>query len=219
MKSFVFHSVRPQLAIPPAHLWPDASIHAGFFEHMTVEPGWFIEWCKSAKGYWGDNLHITFDDAFRDILVPAIWAVQRMEIATTVFVPTAHMGQVFPGTPYDVMDGSEIAYMHGQGVNIGSHSHRHEDHRYLYGQTLGAHCWMSGQILKGLTGVAPNDIALPHGHFRPEFVPIAESEGYERVWGTNLYPAGRHGSLARCLAGMSGYVDELGVDQEWEWET
>lgn len=216
---FCFHSVRPTLAIPPATAWPSYELYAEFKDHLTVEKGWFYDWLPKAKEHWGPELVVTFDDAFRDVMVPAIWSAIKHEIRTIVFVPTCHMGQVFPYAPYDVMDGSEIGFLSGQGVEIGSHGHRHEDMRKVQIGVIEGALSMSKEILEGLTGKRVRAMAPPHGHFDERLVRLAKEIGYEEVHGTNLHSAGKvPGTVGRWQADMNGYRDLDGVEHLWPWE-
>lgn len=215
---FCFHSVRAPLAIPMAG-WADDETYAAFRDILTVSPEWFYEWLPQAKEHWKDELVVTFDDAYRDAMVPALMATQRHKIRTIVFVPTAHIGKPFPRTPYDVMHGSELAYLAGLGVELGSHGHDHRDMRRLPRGLAESHLALSAEILTHL-GSQPKVFAPPHGHLNRMLVEIANELPYPMaLWGTNIDLAGKlPGSAARALADEHGYVDYDGHSHLWPWE-
>lgn len=216
--AFCFHSVRPTLAIPPASAWPSQELHAEMVKNLHVEPEWFYEWVKKAVEHWGsENLTVTFDDGFRDTLLPAIWCAQRHKVRTIVFVPTAHIGQLFPYAPYDVIGGQEIAYLAGQGVEIGSHGHQHRDMRRMGKGVVEASLGISKEILDSLTPKGTTTFAPPHGQLTQAMVESANAMGMVEVFGTTLFPAGHYGSRERLNANMDGMRD-AGGEKPWPWE-
>lgn len=159
---------------------------------------------------------VTFDDAFRDVLVPAVYIASK-GVRTIVFVPTAHIGQLFPYSPYDVMTGQELAYLAGQGVELGSHGHQHRDMRRMTQNVRLGSLEMSKEILESL-GAKVKAFAPPHGHMDKELIRDALDSGlFKEVFGTLLYPAGHHGSFTRNPANMSGYMTGVG-EGSWPWE-
>lgn len=216
---FCFHSVRHPHSVP-LQGWDTDETYIAFRDILTVSPEWFYDWVPRAREVWGNELVITFDDAYRDVLIPACIARQKYRVRTVVFVPTAHIGKAFPRTPYDVMHGSELAFMAGYGVELGSHGHDHRDMRRLPAGLLASHLALSKEILEHLDGVLAGRVfAPPHGYLTPDMASIAYAAGFGSTWGTNIDGAGKIPvTEARALADEHGYVDYEGRSHAWPWE-
>lgn len=211
MRAFCFHSVRSALAIPAAKYWPSEKLHRQFSEYLTVDPTWFEWWTKQAQKKWGDSLVVTFDDAFQDCIVPAIQCA-KLGIRTIVFVPTDHMGEVFPYAPYPVVTRLEAAYLALNGVELGSHSHSHTSWLQLSRTAVTMEVGASFAILKELLssiGAAYENIpvAPPHGEFTESMGDLLVKNGVKEIFGTNLGPVGKKPAFKfRHLARAAGYL-------------
>jgi len=218
MRVFCFHSVRGRLAIPPAIQWQSQKLHEEFTEKLTVNSSWFFDWLDAAKKSY-EGLVVTFDDAFADVMVPALFSA-KMGIRTIVFVPTAHVGKMFPYSPYRVMSNSELRYIAAMGVELGSHGHTHVPWTELPTDDVAMEMSISKKlldpVLEGLTNRQEEMvIAPPHGKFGPLHVTLARNAGFKEIFGTYLYPVEMDGAVARCLANMEGYLNEAGEECTW----
>lgn len=216
MVRFCFHSVRSRLQVPPAAAWRSEREFIDGEGVQSVHPEWFELWCRKMKTVCGDNFVVTFDDAYRDCLIPAIRAV-GMGIRVIIFVPTAHVGQLFPYAPYDVMTWDEILFAADNGVEIGSHGHRHDDMTKMSAFGYEDFC-TSVNILRRRVKYC-NVFAPPHGHFNFALANAAERFGIE-LWGTYLNSmdhdlSSRECVSFRCLADQDGFLDGEGNPKKW----
>jgi len=126
MKVFCFHSIRTLPEVPPASAWPSEKHYHEYVKNLRVDPSWYYAFLKKAVAHWGsENLTITFDDAYRDVLVPALQA-KHMGIRTIVFTSTDMIGKGLYYSPIDTMTWPELGYLHGSGgVEIGHHGCSH----------------------------------------------------------------------------------------------
>jgi len=217
MRVFCFHSVRGRLAIPPAIQWQSQKFHEEFSEKLTVSPSWFFDWLDAAVKMWKDELVVTFDDAFSDVMVPAMLSA-KMGIRTIVFVPTAHIGKVFPYAPYRVMSNVELRYVAAMGVELGSHGHNHVSWLEMPIDDVRMEMEVSRKLIQPLVAGLDQQtltIAPPHGKFLPEHIRMTVDSGFGGVFGTHLYPVEAEGATPRCLANMEGYLNEAGEECTW----
>jgi len=224
MPIFCFHSVRNKLAIPNAAAFPSQAHRDEFEKYLAVDSGWFYQWVEKAHLVWGSALQVTFDDGFGDVLIPAS-VCAGMGIKTTVFVPTAYIGQSFPYAPIRVVTDQEIRWMAMQGVIVGSHGHVHLPWTERGDGDVEFDIKMSLDHISMLTAMEESQpveppIAPPHGKFLPEHVEMVGDLGGGMVYGTNIFPAGQLNHCHwRWLANMSGYV-KYGETEEvlWDWK-
>jgi peptidoglycan/xylan/chitin deacetylase (PgdA/CDA1 family) len=199
-------------------MWSSREYYTQMIRHQHVWPEWFYNWVPKAVKKWPD-LVLTFDDGFLDVIVPAIWATKTFNIRVIVFVPTAHIGQRFPGSPYGVMSKGDLAFLFENGVEIGSHGHLHLVMTLFSRDYLHQIFESSKEVLGGIIGEVPLVFAPPHGKIDMKLISVAKKHGFEQIFGTNISPAGKvDGVYARCLASMEGFVDENGVENKWPWE-
>lgn len=78
----------------------------------------------------GKPIVLTFDDAYADFYDTAWPLLRRHGFPATVFVPTGFVGgraewDADHGTPAPLMDWPQIVALQAEGVEFGSHGHRH----------------------------------------------------------------------------------------------
>lgn len=182
-----------------------------YVRHLTVEPTWFEDWCDYAQDTWED-FQVTFDDGYRDVLVPAM-AAADLGIPTTIFVSAAHVGGVFPYAPYEMATLQELVYARDRGVEIGGHGHQHLDMRKMSSIQLVTEIQLMERVLGEfeLKSMAP-----PHGHYDKRLVELLGPR--YTVYGTGIFPAGHWGTVKRIEANMDGFFGEDGIEVKWPWE-
>jgi peptidoglycan/xylan/chitin deacetylase (PgdA/CDA1 family) len=213
---FCFHSVMAKTAASPEGHWVSSESYVAGVGVQSVHPEWFNDWCGMAHNRWGDDLVVTFDDGFRNVLVPAVRCV-GFGIRTIVFISTAYIGGRFPYSPYEVLTEDELLFLAEHGVEVGSHGYTHEDMRVLkHGGR-----WefiRSLEILGNILGKVPTVFAPPHGLFDMELIEEVKRHKGCELWGTHICKECMLPSdpvYPRALADMDGYIDYNGDPCTW----
>lgn len=229
--TFCFHSVRSMSQIP---LLLDKDEQYSF--KLRVEPSWFYEWIQRATDYYGpSNLCITFDDAYRDSMIPAITCAS-LGVRTIMFVPTKFIGGYLRYIPMEIMDEAELIHLGKSCVELGSHGHSHVPFTHLGRYSLEEEVRESLAILEGLYLKIDNStddselhrfsLAPPHGvytvdqyHWFTDMGLIKEVYGTV-VWPTKDSSGERTGyGTPRLLASMDGYCSSSDWKTvQWPWE-
>ncbi len=221
MKVFCFHSVRTHPEVPHASAWPSERHYHEYVNNLRVEPSWYYEFLRRAIDYWGaENITITFDDAYRDVMVPAMYS-KSLGIRTIVFTATDTIGKGLYFSPLDTMSWVELKWIsRAEGVEIGHHGCSHIPwscvaDNHAFGEIRAG----ADALSERLPGV-PFTLAPPHGSYTKDQYEFAIACGFTEVFGTVLYPAGHFGTK-RLLANMSGYRDSIAPGSDgipWPWE-
>lgn len=216
---FCFHSVRSKTAIPN-NGWPSPDVRWGFEKHLTVDPSWFDDFLIKASGPEPSIrcTEITFDDGYRDNLVPLVKAAQT-GMTVTIFISTAYIGQTFGVCPNEMLDFNEISWLSRQGVEIGSHGHSHKEWVRLPTAEVVEEVRRSVSLLNPYLplGCAVRKVAAPHGSFTVEQSKSIYEDLGLWVYGTNECPDDIPWVRPRANASMDGY--EVGRETfKWPWE-
>jgi peptidoglycan/xylan/chitin deacetylase (PgdA/CDA1 family) len=218
VKVFCFHSVRQGGSLPPAAFWKDADVYKMFQEHASVDWYWFFKFIPKAIAHWGkENLVITFDDAYSDVFVPALYC-RELGVRVIIFVPTAHIGDFIDGVPLEVVSESDIGGLLRHDVEFGSHGHNHLDWSSLADEQVEQQLISSRSIIYSLKKESsPFLLAPPHGKFNLQNISDASDLGFTEIYGT-LDNRGSEKVIRRCLADMNGYVEDSEVGLvPWPW--
>ncbi|SMO51781.1 Polysaccharide deacetylase [Saccharicrinis carchari] len=137
---------------------------------------------------------ITIDDGLKSFYTHGWPLLQKYNCKATLFVNTESVGWS------DYMSWPQLRELHKEGVEIGSHSHKHmyflnvpEGQRV---QTFLADLAVSEQLFKDSLGFVPKVYAYPYGEFDESMANVLKSRGYtlafaqnSGVWGnqTHLY--------------------------------
>jgi peptidoglycan/xylan/chitin deacetylase (PgdA/CDA1 family) len=140
----------------------------------------------------GKLVAVTFDDAFRSVLVHAVPVLARLGVPGTVFVPTAyparHRPMVWPGIdgwadgPFASelvpMSWHELRLLAAAGWEIGSHTRTHARLPRL--DDAGLHDELEGSRLEceERIGQPCRSLAYPYGDVDARVARAAESAGY-----------------------------------------
>lgn len=111
---------------------------------------------------------ITFDDAYRSLLVSALpWLVAN-QVPAVVFVPTGYVGgmnefdrDVEPEEP--ILGWDDLRTVHGHGVSIQSHGVSHSGFSELSVEECRAELLGSKAALEEVTGAAVRVLSYPYG--------------------------------------------------------
>jgi peptidoglycan/xylan/chitin deacetylase (PgdA/CDA1 family) len=137
-----------------------------------------------------DTVAITFDDGYDDVLqILPLLGEQRMPM--TVFVPTAFIGKTNSWDNFLLrnkrlhLSEDQIKRLAAEGVEFGSHSHRHRDLSRLSDDEIEEELRSSKSILETLTGKEVKYIAYPFGRGDRRISEIARRLGYQAgFWST-----------------------------------
>lgn len=129
---------------------------------------------------------VTFDDGTRDFLEHAHPVLMRHGLRATLFVVTGHVGGTSSwdadlGEPErELMTWDEIARLHGEGYEIGSHTNTHRTFPELLDAEVREELTRSREAILQHVGEAPHFLAYPRGFFRDRQKRLVREAGY---WG------------------------------------
>ena len=142
----------------------------------------------------GRTLHVTFDDAFRNVL-GAVLTLRRLGVPMTVFACTAYAAD---GRPLDIpelrlavaaepqemrtLTFAELAELHTVGVEVGSHSCTHPHLTQLSDMELRREVRESRESLGDHLGVACRFFAYPYGEHDERVRAAVAAAGYEAAF-------------------------------------
>ena len=127
---------------------------------------------------------ITFDDGTLDFWEHARPLLTKHGFGATLFVVTGNVGGHStwdrelgePDRP--LMDWDQIRRLHGEGFEIGSHTHSHRSLTELTDQEVRSEMQRSREVLAKQTGVEPEFLAYPRGRFTDRHRELAREAGY-----------------------------------------
>lgn len=134
---------------------------------------------------------ITFDDGEHTVLTEALPRLERLGARAALFMTTAWIGR--PG----YLDRHGLLAIREAGWLIGSHGHTHRFLTTLAPAELELELRRSSEILAGILGEAPQDLAFPGGRTSSAVERAAAAAGYARLWSST---PGRNRSLAAGAA-------------------
>jgi len=126
---------------------------------------------------------VTFDDAFTDFAV-AHEILARHRVPATLFVPTAHVsGRASwfrsPGArSARILSWEALADLHEQGIEIGSHGHRHLRLDEIPLGTVRDEVALSRQLLEDKLGTEVKGFAYPFGCHDRNVVRVVAEAGF-----------------------------------------
>jgi peptidoglycan/xylan/chitin deacetylase (PgdA/CDA1 family) len=109
---------------------------------------------------------ITFDDGYRSVLEEAVPRLERHGFPSTMFVPTAFIGDRNrwdepTGRDLPIMDADELVSLPARGMEVESHGHAHRRLEDASREEAEADLAESRQVLEQLRGQAPRHLAYP----------------------------------------------------------
>lgn len=154
-------------------------------------------------------LHVTFDDAYRNILL-ALPSLERLGIRPTVFVCTDYAAD---GRPLDVAQLADVPAAHRnelatlrwddlrelaeRGIEIGSHSRTHPNLRELSTGELSREVADSRAEIENELGRRCSYFAYPYGQFDTRVREAVERAGYEAAFALGVGPLGGRFGISR----------------------
>ena len=134
-----------------------------------------------------ESLLVTFDDAYRDTYELALPVLHELRVPAAIFVPTAFIGK---SSAWDIdarpiMDTLQLRELAKYGVEIGLHSHRHENYREATADQIERDVRDSCETLLGHSLPFVPSLAYPFGG-RPEGAARAQMQDTLRRAGIAL---------------------------------
>lgn len=169
--------------------------HADWLAEGPVEVVSIPELLEGPPG--ADRVAITFDDGFANFGSVAWPILRERGLPATVFVVTDFVGGTNrwngvpdPGIPtLELLTWDQIARLHSEGVEVGSHTRRHPTLRGLTAERLAEELEGSRELLGRRLGLAPSSFAYPYGAI--DDAAVAKAAAYY-AWActTELAPLG-----------------------------
>jgi peptidoglycan/xylan/chitin deacetylase (PgdA/CDA1 family) len=167
-----------------------------------------------------DAVALTFDDGFENFATQA-WPILRDHgLPVTVFVVTDRVGgenaweppDGFPRRP--LMDWSLLGRLHGEGVDVGSHSRTHESMLALDDARLRDEIHGSSELIRTELGTAPRAFAYPYGDHDVRTV-ASVAGSYRYACTTEMQTLGAHESPHALPRLDAYYLRRPGVIESW----
>jgi peptidoglycan/xylan/chitin deacetylase (PgdA/CDA1 family) len=137
--------------------------------------------------------HVTFDDAFRNVLT-ALPVLERLALPATVFACTEFVGRTLDLPPLQsiapehrheltMLSWDELCEAAERGLEVGSHTRRHFDLRGLSDEALRDELATSREEIESRLGRRCRYLAYPYGQFDRRVQLAAKGAGYDAAVG------------------------------------
>lgn len=182
----VYHGVQPghPLCVAPEEFHKQMLYISKFYSVTTLDR--IIE----EPEIYSDKpmVSVTFDDAYLNFLENVFPICESLRIPTTVFVPTRYLGRKsewdrmkYPHNLMSVLNMSDIRFLVGRGVSIGSHTQSHMKLKGLSQSELITEIVDSKKILETSLGLKIDSFSYPYGErsvYDREAVEVVRCAGY-----------------------------------------
>ncbi|THJ74589.1 polysaccharide deacetylase family protein [Candidatus Frankia alpina] len=169
------------------------------FRHWEVPPGVFAEQlgALAAGGYHLTGLTdalrhphrrqvaITFDDGFEDFLTTALPALQTAGASATLYIPTAYPGRRatwldgYSERNLPLLDWPDLADLAGEGIELGSHGHRHLELDVVPTALARYDVTASRRMIEEKTGRSPDSFSYPFGYHCASVRHVVAAAGFD----------------------------------------
>ncbi|MBF0507432.1 MAG: polysaccharide deacetylase family protein [Deltaproteobacteria bacterium] len=141
-----------------------------FRDHFRVIPLTTLVQDMNLGRLVGGELAITFDDGYRDALTQAAPILQHYGLPATFFLTTTFVGasktpwwDAAQGVHHPFLTWDDVAELHREGFEIGSHTRGHNDLTTLSEMQLWEEVAGSRDDISAHLGVPPDMFAYPYG--------------------------------------------------------
>lgn len=116
------------------------------------------------------QIAVTFDDGFTDFVTRALPVLRELGAGATLYVPTAHVGRRadwltdYAERDLPLLDWPELAALAEEGIEIGSHGHRHLELDVLPPALAHEDIAESMRVLTERIGRRPRSFCYPFGY-------------------------------------------------------
>lgn len=136
------------------------------------------------------SVAISFDDGYQNLLDNALPELAQRQMPTTLFIPSAPLGQLPPwmagtGAANEheiIMTPAQLQALDKNLIQIGSHSVNHPDLSRLASKELEQELRESKHSLEQLLERAIDTLAFPYGRYNRAVVETAREAGYTRIF-------------------------------------
>jgi peptidoglycan/xylan/chitin deacetylase (PgdA/CDA1 family) len=169
------------------------------FRRWEVPPGAFAEQlgALAASGYHLTGLTdalahphrrqvaITFDDGFEDFVTTALPALQNVGAQATLYVPTAYPGRRatwldgYSERNLPLLDWPDLAALAAEGVELGSHGHRHLELDVVPTALARYDVTASRRAIEEKTGRSPDSFSYPFGYHCASVRTVVAAAGFD----------------------------------------
>lgn len=131
----------------------------------------------------GKKIVITIDDGFKSFYINGLQLLKKYNCKATIFINTESVGW------NDYLNWDEIKDLYDKGIEIGSHSHKH-DYFLNYPDSLRETYFLhdleiSEKLFKDSLGFVPIVYAYPYGEFDEEMASVLNERGYKLAFAQN----------------------------------
>jgi peptidoglycan/xylan/chitin deacetylase (PgdA/CDA1 family) len=148
----------------------------------------------SSKRQEGRYAAVTFDDGFVCVIEYALPILAKRKIPTTLFVPSAILGQEAPWLPKEtearkdvVMTEDQLINLDKELVSIGSHGRFHKNLSEISLTEAEDEIFLSKKELEDILGVPTETVSFPYGEFEKTHLRMAVQAGYKKAY--SILPA------------------------------
>lgn len=157
------------------------------------------------------SVALTFDDGYRSVLEHGLPVLRRLGLPSTMFVPTAYVGDRNrwnepTGLDLSIMSADELRACEDAGMRMESHGHAHLDMRVTSREETLEDLRRSREVLTDLVGRTPDLLAWPFRTGSPEAQDAARELGFRAAFSIDLPPGG---ALARPRVQISPQDGDL----------
>jgi len=204
--------------------YPSTNIAASVFERQLeylTENGFTImtlskavTWLKSSNTKGEKVIVLTIDDAYRSFYNYGFPLLKKYGLDATLFINTVHIGQK------DYMTWEQLKEVHGDGIEIGCHSHEHKhfvdisekEMMTKFSQDLNLY----RKALMAKLGIQAKVYSYPYGEFNEQLELLVEKAGFKAACAQNsgvvnensdLYSIPRY-PMGGIYATMVGFIEK-----------
>ncbi|ABD10176.1 hypothetical protein ThrDRAFT_00325 [Frankia casuarinae] len=169
------------------------------FRRWEVPPGAFAEQLEALveSGYHLTGLTdalahptrrqvvITFENGFEDFVTTAVPALRAIGASATLYVPTAFVGRRatwldgYTERNLPLLDWSDLAALAGEGIELGSHGHRHLELDVVPTALARYDVTASRRLIEERTGRRPDSFCYPFGYHCAAVRHVVAAAGFE----------------------------------------
>jgi peptidoglycan/xylan/chitin deacetylase (PgdA/CDA1 family) len=171
---------------------------------------------------------ITFDDGFADLARTALPVLRRHGLTATAYVITSRLGAPPSRDTDPVLDWDEVAELHANGLEIGSHSHSHRALDCLRRTELQQEIALSKLLLEDGLQERVSSFAYPYGYSSTTVRQAVRAAGFTSACGVKNALSHEEDDLfaiARVLVqrntgtvGIEALLDGRGWPMAWRGE-
>lgn len=159
-------------------------VHLGYLKRNGYTPMTISDLVSRRLDLPKRPIAITFDDAMDDFREGALPILQSFGYPATMYVPTGYVGKIsnwlvpLGEGGRQIMSWSGLREVADQGIELGSHSHKHIEMDTLPALEVEAEVCTSKDLLEQNLGRPVLSFAYPHGYHSKTVVRIVQKSGF-----------------------------------------